>query len=109
MLVRCAHNVDVLCAEICTRPPQFPAKHGCACLHSQIGAIVLTSGDLMTNTLRFLWAVEGRRQDLAIIDQHLLTAVWFTRTQVHFLSVCMHCIVIAHMPADGRCGLHGRT
>ena len=70
-------------------------------MHSQIGAIVLTSGDLMTNTLRFLWAVEGRRQDLAIIDQHLLTAVWFTRTQVHFLSVCMHCIVIAHMPADG--------
>lgn len=45
-------------------------------------ALLLTQGDLMTNTVRYLWAVEARRRDVTVIDQHLLTAVWFTRTHV---------------------------
>ena len=31
--------------------------------------------------VRYLWAVEGYRRDVDVIDQHLLTALWFTRAQ----------------------------
>ena len=33
--------------------------------------------------VRYLWAVEGYRRDVDVIDQHLLTALWFTRAQGH--------------------------
>ncbi len=35
---------------------------------------------------RYLWAVESRRSDVAVIDQNLLTAVWFTRAQGHLFQ-----------------------
>ena len=50
------------------------------------GALLLTQGDLITNTVRYVWAVEGHRTDVAVIDQNLLTAVWFTRMQGHHFT-----------------------
>lgn len=36
--------------------------------------------------VRYVWAVEHRRRDVAVIDQNLLTAVWFTRMQGHHFT-----------------------
>jgi hypothetical protein len=40
------------------------------------GALLLTKGDLITNTVRYLQAVEGLRPDVRVVDQELLGYPW---------------------------------
>jgi len=53
--------------------------------------------------VRYLWAVEGERRDVAVIDQNLLTAVWFTRMQGHLFAD----VVFPHV--HGRLSVSKRT
>lgn len=40
------------------------------------GALLLTKGDLITNTVRYLQLAEGRRPDVRVLDQELLGFSW---------------------------------
>jgi hypothetical protein len=40
------------------------------------GALLLTKGDLITNTVRYLQLAEGRRPDVRVVDQELLGFSW---------------------------------
>jgi hypothetical protein len=40
------------------------------------GALVLTKGDLITNSVRYVQLAEGRRPDVRVIDQELLATSW---------------------------------
>jgi hypothetical protein len=40
------------------------------------GALLVTKGDLITNTVRYLQAVEGVRPDVEVVDQELLGYAW---------------------------------
>jgi hypothetical protein len=40
------------------------------------GALLVTKGDLITNTVRYLQAVEGQRPDVRVVDQELLGYAW---------------------------------
>ncbi len=40
------------------------------------GALLLTKGDLITNTLRYLQLAEGQRPDVRVVDQELLGFPW---------------------------------
>ena len=40
------------------------------------GALLVTRGDLMTNTVRYLQAAEGLRPDVRVVDQELLGFTW---------------------------------
>ena len=42
-------------------------------------AILLTKGDLMINSVRFVQCTEGFRPDVTILDQELLTFDWYNR------------------------------
>ena len=44
-------------------------------------ARVIVKGDLFTNSLRYLQQCEGRRTDVQLVDQAMLTYAWFLRTQ----------------------------
>ncbi len=41
------------------------------------GSLLITKGDLITSTLRYLQAVEGRRPDVRLIDQELMGLPWY--------------------------------
>jgi hypothetical protein len=43
------------------------------------GALLVTKGDLITNTVRYLQAVEGVRPDVRVVDQELLGYAWSGR------------------------------
>ncbi len=43
------------------------------------GALLLTKGDLITNTVRYLQLTEGRRPDVVVVDQELLGFPWMRR------------------------------
>ena len=40
------------------------------------GALLLTKGDLITNTVRYLQLAEGQRPDVSVVDQELLGFPW---------------------------------
>ncbi len=42
-------------------------------------ALLLTSGDLITNTVRYLQSCEGLRPDVVVLDQELMTKPWYVR------------------------------
>ena len=44
-------------------------------------AIVLTKGDIMINSARYVQTLENFRPDVAIIDQEMLTYYWYTDVQ----------------------------
>jgi hypothetical protein len=41
------------------------------------GALLLTRGDLITNTVRYLQSVEGERGDVRVVDLELLGLTWY--------------------------------
>lgn len=41
------------------------------------GSLVLTKGDIMVNSARFMQSVEGFRKDLLIVDQEMMTFPWY--------------------------------
>jgi hypothetical protein len=41
------------------------------------GALLLTKGDLITDTVRYLQAAEGARPDVRVVDQELLGNAWY--------------------------------
>jgi hypothetical protein len=41
------------------------------------GSLVLTKGDIMVNSARFMQVVEGFRPDLLIVDQEMMTFPWY--------------------------------
>ena len=41
------------------------------------GALLLTKGDLITNTIRYLQTTEGARPDVRVVDQELLGNAWY--------------------------------
>jgi hypothetical protein len=43
------------------------------------GALLLTRGDLVTNSTRYLQAVEGLRPDVRVVDEELLGDAWYAR------------------------------
>lgn len=45
------------------------------------GALLVTKGDLITNTIRYLQSVEGVRSDVRVVDQELLGYAW-SRPQI---------------------------
>ena len=46
-----------------------------------VGSRVIVKGDLFTNSLRYLQQCEGRRTDVELVDQAMLTYRWFVRVQ----------------------------
>lgn len=42
-------------------------------------ALLLTRGNLVTNTVRYLQSCEGVRDDVVVLDQELLTRPWYVR------------------------------
>lgn len=45
-------------------------------------AVLLTRGDLVTNVVRYLQAVDGVRADVVVLDQELLTKPWYVARAV---------------------------
>jgi hypothetical protein len=41
------------------------------------GALLVTKGDLITSTIRYLQSVEGQRPDVRLVDQELLGLPWY--------------------------------
>jgi hypothetical protein len=52
-------------------------RYGLALLDQPAGALVLTQGDLIGNTMRELQACEGVHAELLVVDQQLLTYDWY--------------------------------
>ncbi|KAJ9456357.1 Transmembrane protein 260-like protein [Diplonema papillatum] len=44
------------------------------------GAVVLTKGDIMINSARYVQTLDGVRPDVILIDQELLTYAWYAAT-----------------------------
>lgn len=53
-------------------------NYGLALLAQPEGALVLTQGDLISNSMRALQACEGVKPELQVIDQQLLSYAWYT-------------------------------
>ncbi len=56
-------------------------NYGLALLDQPDGALVLTQGDLISNSMRALQACEGVKRELKVIDQQLLSYGWYTARQ----------------------------
>lgn len=59
-------------------------------------ALLLTSGDLITNAVRYLQSCEGLRPDVVVLDQEMMTKPWYVRRlaaahpDVHFPGAVYH-------------------
>lgn len=61
-------------------PPNVFEDYGRAILRSvSPGGVLLLRGDLPSNVVRYLHAIEGVRSDVIVLDQELLTRVWYTK------------------------------
>ena len=58
-------------------------SYGEAVLAQPPGALVLTQGDLISNTAHALQACEGLRAELPVVDQQLLTYRWYVERLRH--------------------------
>ena len=87
VLAWCAAVVPTLHAEMDLRDNRVVEDFGRALLTPLArNSILLTKGDILTNSVRYAQAFKGAREDVATLDVEMLSAVWYVPRVRHFHS-----------------------